>query len=132
MSSVTHFLLLTHPGLGEGLLEAAESILGHPAEVQLVTNQDLSTSEVETRITVWLDAAQGPCIIFTDLAFGSLCQAAQKAAKGRKDVGIVSGVNLPVLLAGLRSSAEGSMQERLKHIAERGSGGVETFVGEDR
>ena len=125
MSHSPHILLVTHPGFGEGLLEAAEVILKAPVEVTLLTNRDLSVTELEERMVQWLAAREGIRLILTDLPFGSCCQAAKEVAQGDPLVGIVAGVNLPVLLAALRSREHASIGDLLKHLAERGSGAVE-------
>lgn len=120
-----HILLVTHPGFGEGLLEAAETILNAPPQVTLLTNRELTPVQLEERMVAWLADHQGIRLILTDLPFGSCCQAAKHVAHGDPMVGIVAGVNLPVLLAALRSREHASLPELLDHLAQRGAGAVE-------
>jgi PTS system N-acetylgalactosamine-specific IIA component len=123
--TATHVLLVTHPGLGEGLLQAAEAILKEPPRVTLLSNRDLTPDELEAEMRRWLAERRGIRLILTDLPFGSCCQAAKLVAKGDPEVGIVAGVNLPVLLAALRSREHASLPELLRHLAQRGAGAVE-------
>ena len=127
MSLKTHILLVTHPGFGEGLLEAAEIILKSRPEVTLLTNRDLNVAELQDKMVSWLAEHKGIRLILTDLPFGSCCQAAKFVAHGDPDVGIVAGVNLPVLLAALRSREHASLGDLLKHLADRGAGAVEVI-----
>jgi mannose/fructose-specific phosphotransferase system component IIA len=97
--------------------------------VDTVSNQGISPEELESRIAAWLEANPGPALILTDLGFGSCCQSARRITRGRHDVGIVSGVNLPVLLAAIRSRDHDDLGGLLRHIGDRGREGVEVFVG---
>jgi len=124
-------LLLTHPGLGEGLLEAAETILGERPPVDLLTNRGLKGNDLDHRLAEWLEAAPGPALILTDLGFGSCCSAARRAAEGNPDIRILAGVNLPVLLAALRSRDHKDLDALITHLAARGAEGVESFGGAD-
>jgi len=122
-------LLVSHPGFGEGLLEGAESILGFRPPVDALSNQGLGKEALETRIHEWLDAHPGPALILADVDFGSCCQAARLVARGRDDVGIVAGVNLPILLAVARSHETDGIAAFVRHLSERGRGGVEVYLG---
>jgi mannose/fructose-specific phosphotransferase system component IIA len=122
-------LLVAHAGFGEGLLEAAEAILGSRPQLDTLSNRGLSPAELERRIGEWLETHPGPALILTDLGFGSCCQSARRITRGRHDVGIVSGVNLPVLLAALRSREHDDLAALLRHVGDRGREGVEVFVG---
>ena len=131
MSGPPPILLVSHRGLGEGLVVAAESILGERPPVDLLDNHGIAPAELESRIASWLDAHPGPVLVLTDLEFGSCCQAARRMARGREDVGIVTGVSLPILLAALRSREHGDAEERLRHVGERGRAGIEVYRGGD-
>ena len=122
-------LLVAHPGFAEGLLDAAESILGTRPILDALSNRDLGQEALDARIVAWLAAHPGPALILTDLEFGSCCQAARRVTRGRGDVGVVTGVNLPVLLALIRSRDNASLEDLLRHVAERGRSGVEVFLG---
>lgn len=125
MSANLQILLVTHAGFGAGLLQAAEAILKSPPEVTLMTNQDLAPAELESQMQEWIEAREGMRLILTDLPFGSCCQAAKSVASQDPQVGIVAGINLPVLLAALRSRDHESMEDLLRHLADRGAGAVE-------
>ncbi len=122
-------LLVSHRGFGEGLLAAAEAILGQRPPVDLVSNEGISPPELESRIHEWLDHHPGPALILADLGFGSCCQAARRVSRGQAEVGIVAGVNLPVLLAAMRSRDHADLAALLRHLSERGRSSVEVYRG---
>jgi mannose/fructose-specific phosphotransferase system component IIA len=125
-------LLVAHPGLGEGLLTAAAKILDDRPRIDHISNEGLSPEEVEERIREWVGGHPGPALILADIGFGSCCQAARRVTRGRTDVGIVAGVNLPMLLAAIRSRDLADLQAIVQHLAERGRGSVEAYLGGDR
>ncbi len=122
-------LLISHRGFGEGLLEAAAAILGQLPPIDSFSNEGLSNPELEARIHRWLDDHPGPALILTDIGFGSCCVAARRVTRDQDEVGIVAGLNLPLLLAAFRSREHESMADFLRHLARRGQESVEVYRG---
>jgi mannose/fructose-specific phosphotransferase system component IIA len=122
-------LLVTHPGFGEGMLAAATSILGASPPVDHISNEGLSTEALGAAIDAWLRRHPGPVLILADLGFGSCCQAARLVSRGRPEVGIVAGVNLPLFLSALRSREQPDLETLMRHLEERGRGSVEMYLG---
>lgn len=122
-------LLVSHRGFGEGLLAAAEAILGAPPPVDHLSNEGLSPEALGKAIDAWLEKHPGPAVILTDLGFGSCCQTARRACRERKDVAVVAGINLPALLAAVRSREHADLPAFLRHLEERGRGGFELYLG---
>lgn len=132
MSLSCPILLIAHRGLGEGLLTAAESILGERPPIDHLSNDSLSPDELGRRIDAWLEQNPGPALILTDLGFGSCCQAARRVTRDNSQVGIIAGVNLPVLLAAARSRELENLETLMHHLAERAVGSVEQYLGGNR
>ncbi len=122
-------LLVAHRGFAEGLLSAAEAVLGRAPETDHLSNDGLGPAELDARIGEWLAAHPGPALILADLGFGSCCQAARRVSRGRDDVGVIAGVNLPVLLAAFRSREHEDFSRFMRHLAERGRGSLEVYLG---
>jgi mannose/fructose-specific phosphotransferase system component IIA len=122
-------LLVAHRGFGEGLLTAAESILGERPEIDHLTNDGLSTEELGRRIDEWLAAQPGPALILADLGFGSCCQTSRRVTRERGSVGILAGVSLPILLATVQSREHEDLLALMKHLADRGRGSLELYLG---
>lgn len=125
-------LLVAHRGLGEGLLAAAGTILGQDLPIDHLSNDGLSPDELGRRIDLWLDDHPGPALILTDLGFGSCCQTARRVTRDNRQVGIVAGVNLPMLLAAVRSRETGGLEALMNHLADRARGSVEQYLGGER
>jgi mannose/fructose-specific phosphotransferase system component IIA len=125
-------LLVAHRGFGEGLLEAAAAILGQRLQIDHLSNEGLSPEDLERRIDVWLEAHAGPAILLTDIGFGSCCQSARRATRGRATVAVMAGVNLPVLLAAIRSREHEDLAAYLRHLQQRGRESLELYVGGER
>jgi mannose/fructose-specific phosphotransferase system component IIA len=121
-------LLVSHRGFAEGLLAAAEAILGERPPIDHLSNEDLSTQALTAAIERWLDAQPGPAVILTDLGFGSCCQSARLSARGRPGTAVIAGVNLPVILALVRSSAAEEFTTFVRHLTERGRTSVESYL----
>jgi len=125
-------LLVTHPGLGEGLLEAAEAILGERPNIDHLSNEGLSPDELGRRVDEWLGVHTGSALILTDLGFGSCCQTVRRVTRDRGTVGIVAGVNLPVVLATVRSRDLDDLRKLLEHLGDRGRESLELYLGGQR
>ena len=122
-------LLVTHRGYGEGLLAAAAAILGERPEIDLLENEGLSPEALQAAIDRWLLTHGTPALVFTDLVFGSCGQSSRLATRGRAEVGVMAGVNLPLLLALLRSREHEDLRALLLHLRQRAQEGVQVFVG---
>jgi mannose/fructose-specific phosphotransferase system component IIA len=124
-------LLVTHRGYGEGLLVAATAILGERPDIDHLTNEGLSPEALQDSIGRWLDAHGTPALVLTDLVFGSCGHASRLATRGRAGVGVMAGVNLPLLLALLRSREHQDLRALLLHLRQRAEESVQGFVGGD-
>jgi mannose/fructose-specific phosphotransferase system component IIA len=122
-------LLVSHRGFGEGLLAAAEAILGERPAVDHLSNEGLSPDALGAAIDAWVAGHPGPAVILVDLGFGSCCQTARRVTRDRDTVAVVAGVNLPALLAAVRSRELADLPAFLRHIEERGRGGFELYLG---
>ena len=120
-------LLVAHPGLGEGLLQAAGGILGVSPPVDLLSNAGLSAETLEARVNAWLGAHPGPALLLVDFGPGSCGQVARRAARRHPEAAVVTGVNLPLLLALLRPAPGRDVRDLLEHVAARGREAVQVF-----
>jgi mannose/fructose-specific phosphotransferase system component IIA len=96
MSEGIRGVVVCHGRLAAALVEAAEGITGVRGALLPVTNTDCDRGTLETRI---LEAVDGrSTVVFVDLASGSCLIAALSRLRGRPDVKVVTGVNLPMLV----------------------------------
>lgn len=90
-------LIIAHSSLATGMAAAVKQIAGVEDEaLHTLSNEGQGPDRLFAAVR---DAAgDSPVILFTDLASGSCAFAARRVAMARPETGIVSGVNLPILL----------------------------------
>ena len=94
-------ILVTHGPIGDALVTAARNIVGRVESVETFSVTGLSLEHIHRRLQAILDdrAGEEGVVIFASLKGGSCWNAAARAVRGRKNVYVVSGVNLPMLLS---------------------------------
>jgi len=96
MSEPLRGVVVAHGDLAAALVAAVEVITGDAAGLVALTNAGCDRDALRERVA---DALRvGPVVAFTDVAGGSCTVAAVSVARGRDDVRVVAGVNLPMLL----------------------------------
>ncbi|WP_125606603.1 PTS sugar transporter subunit IIA [Lapidilactobacillus bayanensis] len=92
-------LIATHGHMASGIKSSIQILTGLQDQVVAL---DAYVDDVDYRqgIKEFIDQAHGqPCVILTDIVGGSVAQAAIVLSKGKKNVFIVCGVNLPIVLS---------------------------------
>lgn len=114
-------LLVTHADLGAALLRAAAQVYGPIEDVEALSNSEFSRESLERAIAARVEAWPDGGIVLTDIPGGSCQQCGRSAARGRRDVAVVTGVNLPALLDFLHNRElypVTELAERLKRKAQ--------------
>jgi mannose PTS system EIIA component len=96
MSDGARGIVVAHGALAPALVQEAERISGQTGVLVAVSNTGCGKEEIEQRVAE--AAGQGPAVFFVDMPCGSCFFAAMRIARGRSDVQLVTGVNLPMLL----------------------------------
>ena len=91
-------LVVCHGRLADALVAAVREIVGEDGGLVPLSNEGCSTEELERRIEALLDDVPGPVIVFSDLPSGSCTFAARHLKRTGRALGLVGGVNLPLLL----------------------------------
>ena len=112
-------LLVTHGDLGEALLRSAHYIYTVEAPVEVLSNTTLDLAGLRTAIERWIDAVGEPSLVMVDFGGGSCGIAARAAAKGRPQVRLVAGVNLPMVLTFLSSHAQLDPDDLVSKMVDR-------------
>jgi PTS system N-acetylgalactosamine-specific IIA component len=97
MSDGTTAIVISHGDLASGMVSAVQQITGRGDLLIPVSNSRMSASEMEATLRELLDRT-GARVIFTDLPAGSCNFVACRLLKERRDLVVVTGVNLPTLL----------------------------------
>lgn len=122
MSEPVRGVVLAHASLADGLVASVRAISGVEDALVPLTNEGCSPDTLQARLAEALPGG-GPAIVFTDLGSGSCAFAGRKVALLRPETGVVSGVNLPVLLDFVfhREMPLAALVERL---VEKGRAGI--------
>jgi len=121
-------LLVTHGSFGETLLETALQIVGSCSGVDCLSNKNSSYRDLFDKLGKTLDniVENDEVIILVDLHGGSCWNAALSAIRGRKNIRIMSGCNLPMVVAFFTHRDLLSLDELAECMKERGIKGIIT------
>lgn len=122
MNDAVRGVIVAHSSLAVGLAAAVRQIAGAGEDaLQAVSNEGKGPDGVAEAIQAI--AGDAPVILFTDLPSGSCAFAARKLARMRPGTGVISGVNLTLLLDFVfhREMPIGELVERL---VEKGRTGI--------
>jgi len=124
-------IVVTHGNLAGELLRTAQTVYGEFSDCHALSNASKSPNALMKEIGDVIKAVKGKrCIIFVDFLGGSCSHAClmQASAGGvAQDVPIVSGVNLPMLLAFLSKRDDVPFEELPEMIADRGCRSVQVL-----
>ena len=98
MSTRVPALLVMHADLASALLRAAEQVYGPIDGVTVLSNEGLSREALEQRIVETVGAWESGGLVLTDFWGGSCHLCGASVARGRGELVIVTGINLPLLL----------------------------------
>lgn len=116
-------VVFAHGLMAAGLVDAVRTITGCAHEVlEPLSNVEGSPEVLRTRLD---ELAEGNAtIVFTDVRASSCSTLAAAALRDEGVLGVVSGVNLPMLLDFV-FQREMPVDELLARLVERGRGGIE-------
>jgi PTS system mannose-specific IIA component len=127
-SGRTAGIVVTHGKLADELIRTAELIIGAQEELYAVSGADLCDEHVIDRIRGIIDRrGNANAIVFIDYFGGSCCINSVRAVEGEKGIKVISGVNLPVLLAFATKRDTMPFEEMVDHIIRRGRESVKVI-----
>jgi len=122
-------LLVMHADLAAALLRAAEQVYGPIEGVDVLSNEGLSRQgleqEIGSRVTDW----QTGGLVLTDFWGGSCHICGLAAARGRGEVMIVTGVNLPTLLDYLHNRDAYAVEDLAERLRRKGQESIRVQRG---
>jgi mannose/fructose-specific phosphotransferase system component IIA len=114
-------IVVTHGKLAEELVRTAELIVGKIDDLHAVSGSDLCDESVIGTIRGILARREDArVVVFVDYFGGSCCINSVRAVEGESGVKVVSGVNLPVLLAFATKRGTLPFDEMIDHLIRRG------------
>jgi PTS system mannose-specific IIA component len=120
-------IVATHGRLGEELIRTAERIAGPQKQLVFVSNEGLSVEILAEVISDRVAGCEAPggIIIMTDIPGGSPTLACRSLRLEGRRAWVVSGVNLPMVLAFIQCRDSMSPEEVAQAVAARGVKAIE-------
>ena len=113
-------LVVMHADLAAALLRAAALLYGPVEEVEVLSNEGLSRARLEDEIARRVAGWDHGGLVLTDLWGGSCHICGASAARGRGEVVVVSGLNLPILLDYLHNRDALGANELAERLLRKG------------
>jgi PTS system mannose-specific IIA component len=124
---VVGIVIVTHGRMATGLIEAAEMIVGEQEALVPVHLQEMDDveglMERVTKAVSQVDSGQG-ALIMVDLPGASPFNASARLAMQQDNIGVVTGVNLPMLAETLVQRDGSSIQELIDTAKNAGVIGI--------
>jgi mannose/fructose-specific phosphotransferase system component IIA len=121
-------IVVTHGRLADEFVATARKIFGNFSGVYALSNEDKTPQTLSDEIEAVIEA-RGPdedFIIFVDFLFGSCGHATLAVERRYKNVRVVSGVNLPMLLAFLNKRNDVNFERLPSELASRGRDSIQS------
>lgn len=119
---MTTGIIVTHGNLAAELLSTAGTVFGNITDVRAVTNHQKSPQiliqELEHIVTSF-DSGEN-LVVFIDFWGGSCCHACLDVKQRHDNIHLITGVNLPMLLAFLYKRDTMPFDELVEELIERG------------
>ena len=116
-----------HGDFAAGIVSAVQQITGRGNVFRTISARDLSGADLETLLRTTIEES-GVQVVFTDLQAGSCTMAARRYLRDRKDVLLVAGANLPMLLDFVFADKLPAI-EAARHALERGRAAITATGG---
>jgi mannose/fructose-specific phosphotransferase system component IIA len=120
MSAQVPALLVMHADLSAALLRAAEQVTGPIEGVETISNTGLSRAELEREIIQRVERWTAGGLVFADFWGGSCHICGASAARGRGEVVVVTGLNLPTLIDYLHNRDKYGVLELAERLQKKG------------
>ncbi len=119
-TSTVPALLVMHADLAEALLHAASAVYGPIEGIEVLSNSGLSREALEARIAEQVAHWSHGGLVLTDFWGGSCHTCGLKATRGRGEILLLTGVNLPVLLDYLHNRDRFTVSELAERLQTKG------------
>jgi mannose/fructose/sorbose-specific phosphotransferase system IIA component len=118
-------IIIGHGDFAKAMLKTAEQIVGEQSEVAVISNQGLSCDSIVDTINRAIGRDDvDRTIIFLDLPGGSCTISCYGLLREKKDLHIISGINLPMLIEFFMLRDKYSADELVTILIEKGKANI--------
>ena len=114
-------IVIAHGTLADGLLDAVRRITGTEGGLRTISNTGLGPDALAEKVRDSLE--DGPAILFTDLKSGSCGMVAHRVLRDRRDLHVLAGVNLAILLTFVMQRTQ-PIEQLLPMLLEKGRSSI--------
>jgi PTS system mannose-specific IIA component len=129
MSARVPALLVMHADLSAALLRAAEQVVGPIEGVETLSNTGLSRAELEQQIAERVERWTEGGLVFADFWGGSCHLCGASVARGRGEVVVLTGLNLPTLIDYLHNREKYGVVELAERLQKKGQESIRVQRG---
>lgn len=116
---MVHLIVVTHGDLGASLIRAVEMIAGKQEKVSACgLFPDQSRDDLKEELEHSLADNEKSFLILIDMYGGSPSITATMLAKGKSNIEVISGVNLPMILEAVMARDNLNLDELAEHLVE--------------
>ena len=103
-----HYVIASHGGFSKGIYESIKIIIGEQAGVDIITAFIDGKNDIEVLVNGTLEKipSSDEIIVYTDVFGGSVNTEFMKQLKTRKNLYLITGMNLPLLMQLFLSAEE--------------------------
>lgn len=113
-------LLVMHADLASALLRAAEKVYGPIEGVRVLSNEGLSRAALEYAIEEAVGDWKDGGLLLTDFWGGSCHTSGIAVARGKGEIVLITGINLPLLLDYLHNRSAYGVTELADRLRQKG------------
>lgn len=118
-------IIIGHSDFARSLLDTSEQIVGKQPFIEIVSNKGFSCETLSEKIRDILGCdKEHETIIFLDLPGGSCTISCYNLLKEKRDLNIISGVNLPMLIEFFILREKRSAQELVPVLVKKGKDNI--------
>jgi PTS system N-acetylgalactosamine-specific IIA component len=118
-------LVIGHGQFAQGLLSALEQIVGPVERLEAASSQGKARAEIEALVSEARHRFGGqPMLVFTDLQGGCCTTVCGSLLRAETDVGIICGVNLPMLVKYVQYREQFALPELYDRLLAAGEEGI--------